>query len=318
MKTMVKIIGTLLLLAGIVGIMVFGSRVKIELPKAEAYHTEEKLNMKEIQKLKIQPDFSDLEIVLVDQGDLRAVLDGQRMKNEQIQLLINKEKNQASIEVKKSTKSNGIFHLTSWVRFHQENYKLVVYLPKQKYEQVQIEDGFGNIFARDIKDIKDFMITSYSGNIEIENYTGGLLSIEESASNIELNKIQANLAIDTDYGDIRGEEWKGSLMDLRTESGNINVKRIDGKIVAESGNGDIELKQLIGNYDYQITNQMGNVTVSYLTPPSQVQFDLTSEDGKVRMNLPGAMQSVNQNQEDSMEMQARIRDLWVSRGKVRI
>lgn len=306
---MVKIVGTLLLIVGIVGIMVFGSRInfKLKIPKPEPYHAEQQISSKEVQKLKINPGESDLQIVLVDEGDLRVVFDGYRMKHEQIKLVVQKQKNQALVDLQQSTTSKSILHLLPFMQFNHPNNQLVVYLPKQKYEQIQIDDGLGEILANDITDIKDFTINSHFGYIQMENFKGRQISIQKSDGTVELNKIQANLAIDTDYGDISGGEWKGSLIDLHTENGNINVNRVDGKIVAESSTGDIKLKQLIGNYDYQITNQMGSVTLSYLTPPTQVQFDLTSEFGKARLNLPSAMQSVNHNQNDSMESGEQVK-----------
>lgn len=300
MKTVVKIVGTLLLLVGVVGIMVFGSRIKVKIPQIEPYHMEEQVDIKGIQKIKIQPEMFDVQVVQVDQGDLRAVLDGYRMMNDQIDLMVNKINNQAVIKIKSTTKGDRLLQWFAWARKRHPEHKLVIYVPKQQYEQIQVESSHGQVVVKDITHTKEFSIgESNSGMIQVDHFKGDLLAIKGYDSSVEMNDVQAKIEVDIQSGTITGEQWKGSLIDLRTDYGNIDVKGIDGKILAELETGEIQLKRLVGNYDHQIHNEMGNVNLSYLTPPSQIQFDLLSEMGEIKLNLPGAMKDANQN--DSME-----------------
>lgn len=193
---------------------------------------EEKIDMKEIEDLRISFTSADINVILTDTEELKVVQYSNKELRDKELFSINKTNSKVEI-------AEG--NLGVRFSFNLFNcYKVVydIYIPRDYSENLSMKTVSGDIKISEELKVKNIEVISTSGNIELQS----------NFKTIEMN-------IKTVSGDITIEKIESDKLLLETTSGDIKIKSATNSIDAKSISGNIEFKNISGNLKAKTTSR---------------------------------------------------------------
>lgn len=242
-----------------------------EIRKEEYKRQEEKIDIVDVEKLKIEFDTSDLNVFFTDENEIKVIqYSYQELKGNEIFKI---DKSSSNITISK--KGNRGFHF-----FYMNQIVFDVYIPKAYEESLEIKAVSGNIKGDENLKFKNLKISSTSGDIEMANIEADNINIETVSGDIELQNIGNNtIKLKTVSGNIIVGSAKGEI-EAKSTSGNIKIEKIEGEVELNSTSGEIKSNdfKITGNSKVKTTS--GNIKM-YLNEESNCQIQTKSVSGNV-------------------------------------
>ena len=129
------------------------------------------------------------------------------------------------------------------------NSRMEIYLPAGYKNNIYISTASGNIKSGLILKVREFELTTASGDIEFNEVSGANLTISSASGDIEFNEVSGeNLTISSASGNLNFKKAEGNRK-LSTSSGDIKVYGGSGKTEISSISGSIYVQNSIGDFD---------------------------------------------------------------------
>lgn len=248
-----------------------GFRDLSDIRKEEYIRKEEKIDLTDIEKLKIELESSDVNVFFTEESEVKVTqYSYKELKGDEV---FKVDKSSSSITISK--KNNIHFHF-----FYANQVVFDVYIPKMYEKDLEIKTVSGDIKTNDNLKFEDLKIYSTSGDIKIGDIQAENINIETVSGDIELqNLLEDTIKLKTVSGDISVESAKGKI-EAKTTSGNIEIEKIEGKVELTSTSGDIESKDFKVTENSKVKTTSGNVKM-YLNEESNCEIRTKSTSGDV-------------------------------------
>lgn len=249
----------ILLLVIIIGLVVFlvlclnGGLNLTEIFKNKSSNIvfDETYEVKTISDLEILSNAGDVYFEESTDENIRIVVYGKNSND----LKVNQ--NEEKLEVDYSQ------HKYSWFGFISYTNDIIVYIPKDYSNDINITNNYGDCKISDLENatininascgnidlgtIKNATLKCEYGDINLENILNKC-TIQAECGNIKINKLQIkeNSLIKSEYGNVKIKETNDIYIDAKTELGNVNINtnnrnaEIILKIEAECGDIKVE------------------------------------------------------------------------------
>lgn len=242
-----------------------------EIRKEEYKRQEEKIDIANVDKVKIDFASSDVNIFFTDENEIKVVqYSYQELKGDETFKI---DKSSSNITISK--KSNKNFHF-----FYMNQIVFDIYIPNAYEESLEVKTVSGDIKGDENLKFKNLTMSSTSGDIEMANVEADNINLETVSGEIKLQNIGNNtIKLKTVSGDILVESAKGNI-EAKSTSGNIEIEKIEGEVELNSTSGEIESDdfKITGNSKVKTTS--GNVRM-YLNEESNCQIQTKTVSGNV-------------------------------------
>lgn len=260
--------------------------------KEEYIRKQEKVEISDISKLKLEFKSSDLNVFFTEENDIRVVQYSYKELREDQLFQVNKTS--SSITIQENLKPQ--FHIF-YIGF-MEQIAYDVYIPKTYEKSLEIKSVSGDVEVNESLKFEDLTISSTSGDIKMGNIEAKDIEIETISGDIKLQELQSdNLKLKTVSGDIGAESATGKI-EAKTTSGNIEVKEIKGDVEFTSVSGNIKSEDFKITGDSRVKTTSGDVKM-YLNQESNCEIGTKTTSGNVtlpnRRNVMGVEPYVELN-----------------------
>ncbi len=158
------------------------------------------------------------------------------------------------------------------------NSRMEIYLPAGYKNNIYISTASGNIKSGLILKVREFELTTASGDIEFNEVSGANLTISTASGDIEFNEVSgANLTISSASGDIEFNEVSGENLTISSASGNLNFKKAEGNRKLSTSSGDIKV------YGGSGKTEISSISGSIYVQNSIGDFDAGTSSGDIKV-----------------------------------
>lgn len=270
--------------------MHFGSSENVR--KEEYIRKQEKIEISDISKLKLEFKSSDLNVFFTEESDIRVVqYSYKELREDQ---LFSVDRTSSSVEISENRKPQFFIFYIGFM----EQIAYDVYIPKTYEKDLEIKSVSGDIEVNEILKFEDLTISSTSGDVKMGNVEAQNIKIETISGDIKLQDIESdNIKLKAVSGDIKALSAIGNI-ETKTTSGEIEFGKIDGKIDATSVSGNIKSENFKVTKDSKIKTTSGDVKM-YLNEESNCEIWTKTTSGNVtlpnRRNVMGVEPYVELN-----------------------
>lgn len=218
---------------------------------AETKSTEQIFEADTISTINVKANNQEIAVEKSNTDDIQVTLTDKEEFNSKYELHTEVQDSTLTINVDRKNFFSRMFQMPDFSKLFDDNWfefgepTVIVYVPDNQFDEINVEVDNGMIVAEDI-----------------------------NAKNIVAN---------TDNGRIEMEEVVAEQSELSTSNGMIKVSDISGDITAKTDNGAIEteLDSLDRNVTLETDN--GKINVEVEKEPTNVLFDVDVENGHVNM-----------------------------------
>ena len=225
---------------------------------------EEKVDLTDIEKLKIELNTSDVNVFFTEESELKVIQYSYKELKENEEFKV--DKSSSNITIRK--KNNKHFNF-----FYVNNIVFDIYIPKMYEQELDISVVSGDIKTNDnLKKLESDVtkLKTVSGDISVESAKGEI-EAKSVSGNIEIEKIDGNVELTSTSGDIESQDFKitGKSM-IKTTSGNVNM------YINKESNCQIKAKSTSGNIDFPDgRNVMGQ--------EPYIELDVQTTSGNIKL-----------------------------------
>ena len=274
-----------------------GFRDSSDIRKEEYIRKEENIDLTDIEKLKIELESSDVNVIFTEENELKVIqYSNKELKGDEE---FKVDKSSSNITIREKNKIHFSF-------FNINKIVLDIQIPKNYEKELDINTVSGYIKTNDNLKFKNLKVHSTSGDIEMGDIEADNINIETVSGDINLKKLENNVTkLKTVSGDISVESAKGEI-EAKSVSGNIEIEKIDGNVELTSTSGDIE------SQDFKITGKSiikttsGNVDM-YINKESNCQIKAKSTSGNI--NFPEGRNVIGQEPYIELNVQTTSGDI---------
>lgn len=147
------------------------------------------------------------------------------------------------------------------IGFYTEETEMLVYLPKDHYEKLEVSASSGDVVLTNEFVFDDADISLSSGSVDIGTNIKNSLKIETSSGNVNIiNPSSENMNIKTSSGKVTIESVSVGNIDVVTQSGDIYVKDAGSEnMYLESSSGEVVMDSVVNVGDLEVVTQSGEV-----------------------------------------------------------
>ncbi|MBO4419027.1 MAG: DUF4097 family beta strand repeat protein [Oscillospiraceae bacterium] len=207
----------------------------------------------DFQNISIRSETEDIDFVLTDDGSCKVVL-------------YEREKVTHSVDVANGTLSIKQMDTRKWYDniavFSTDSPKITVYLPRNEYAALSIEESTGDISLPGEIGFESIQITASTGDITCFSSASKSIRVQTSTGHIRLEKLSAgeiDLTASTGRIELRSVECAGALR-VGVSTGRVELSELRCESLASTGStGDITLKQVTAAGKMEIERSTGDV-----------------------------------------------------------
>lgn len=120
------------------------------------------------------------------------------------------------------------------------------------------------------------------------------INVKSDTGSIQLKNVKAEqLVVKSDTGAIALDRFEGNDLELRSDTGRITVGDGQGNVRLRTNTGSIETKLREVGDNVEIRTDTGSIKLQLGSVPPSVKFDLSSDVGRVTLDVPGVDLSEN-------------------------
>ena len=242
-----------------------------DIRKEEYKRQEEKIDITDIEKIKVELDTSDVNVFFTEESEIKVIqYSYKELKGDEV---FKVDRSSSNITISK--KSNMHFHF-----FYINQSAFDVYIPKAYEESLEIRVVSGDIKADENLKFRNLKIYSTSGDIEMANVEADEINIESVSGDIELQNIgNSTIKLKTVSGNIEVESTKGKI-EAKSTSGNIEIEKIEGEVELNTVSGEIESNDFRITGTSKIKTTSGNVKM-FLNSENNCEIKAKSTSGNI-------------------------------------
>jgi lia operon protein LiaG len=111
--------------------------------------------------------------------------------------------------------------------------------------------------------------------------------IKTITGDVHASMLEANICkLQSVTGDMELEGFKGKELTVKTQTGDLTGREIEAQVDIETQTGDAELQLAKLSQNVSVGSQTGELLISLKNPPDAAQFDLRSDTGEIKAELP--------------------------------
>ena len=148
---------------------------------------------------------------------------------------------------------------------------------------LRMESEVGDISTEGIRNELTHLHTSV-GDITAKNMQG-LLDFETEVGDVILDNFEGIANCKTSVGDITFKNIQGTS-DLKSDNGDISIENLTGKVTCSTDIGQLTGEKIWATEDCIFQNSIGDIDLQLLNPLSEVNLDLNTSMGKVKVVRP--------------------------------
>jgi len=241
-----SVIALLLLLVGVVGsVLTYKFTSKFD------FVTEEiKFKDDSFSKIEVSMNDAQVELIPTNGPDTLIEISGHDLKNNFSATIT-----ESTLSIAHKESKQKLYNFD----FGKKRTTLKVYIPKQRYDTLQIQSDNGSFSAENI-DANEVNVKANDGTIELRN--------------INATKILT----ESDNGRINGDNLIGTTVSAKANDGQINLKSITADSISSiSDNGKVELEEIKG----ELSAKANDGQITLLTETLNYPIEFSANNGRI-------------------------------------
>lgn len=264
-----SILGTILLVIGIIGVLLTYSSEK------ENVTEQREIQDEDFNAIDINTDNAKIEIIATNDATSKVELTGSRPKNSKNKYTVDVADDKLLIELKEQ--QGKLFNFD----FLSTSLTLKVYVPEKEYESLKVTSDNGKVNMNHLN-VKEINATTSNGRLEMGDITGSKLIADTDNGRIQAGNMQVgDVKMKSSNGKIELSQVEASRIKTETDNGKVIFDDVAGELVGKTSNGKISV--LTDNLDRPIEFETDNGSIKIETKkrPENVEFDVNVDNGKV-------------------------------------
>ncbi|KJL03698.1 MULTISPECIES: DUF4097 family beta strand repeat-containing protein [Priestia] len=252
-KKKLSVLAGILIIVGIIG-----SLLTYRAIDPEPISKEKVINSNQVSKVNIDTDNTRVHVYPIKGSDIKVTLKGETSSN---------IKKDFTTDVKNSTLFISYNEQQrSWINFDivsvLKPLSINVYLPEKQYNSLGVSSSNGYVSVKKLR-AEDVSIRANNGRVELEN----------------IDSKNLNTSVHNGLTSIKNAAAK--TIQTKANNGKITLSNVEGSLKGETHNGSIALEtaELDRNIDFKTHN--GKIKITTKKEPSNVQFNVSVDNGKV-------------------------------------
>ncbi|MED4045332.1 DUF4097 family beta strand repeat-containing protein [Priestia aryabhattai] len=252
-KKKLSVLAGILILVGIIGGLLTYRAID-----PEPMSKEKVINSNQVSKVNIDTDNTRVHVYPIKGDNIKVTLKGETSPN---------IKRDFTTDVKNSTLFISYNEQQrSWVNFDivsvLKPLSINVYLPKKQYNSLKVSSSNGYVSVKKLL-AEDVSIRANNGRVELEDIDS------------------QNLTTSVHNGLTSIKNARAKIVGVKGNNGKITLSNVQGSLKGETHNGSIalETEELDRDIDFKTNN--GKITITTEKEPSNVQFNVSVDNGKV-------------------------------------
>ncbi len=243
----------------------------------ENIRKEEKIELNEIDTIKLNFKTSDIKVMITDEPELK-IIQYSNKKLEEKELFYT-SKNNKEITVKETKQDfKFTFNIFNMYRMAYD-----IYIPKNYEGNIFIESVSGDINIDEEIKLNNAEIKTTSGDIVFsKTVNANELKIKTVSGEIKLDKVNSNeLVLEATSGDIEVTDIINSV-EIKSVSGDISVDNGNGKMLLESTSGDITAYNFTVKEQSKIKTVSGDIKTN-INKESNCKINTSTTSGDIKL-----------------------------------
>lgn len=254
----ILIILLFIIIIGLIGFLVLGINGRLILPngvmnlgtRTGEIVLDENFDLETIKEIEILSEAGDITFEKSTDSSIRVIAYGKNESDVKVNLYENK------------LKVDYIGQARSWMNFGFYKNDIIVYIPENYSENLNIKNEYGNCKISDLENAS--------------------ISIDSDCGNIELGKVR-DIIVDCDYGNVKIDTILNKCK-IKSDCGNIEIKKIQIQENSEikSDYGNIEIKEINDIYvDADV--DLGEAKINGNNRQSDITLKINADCGNVNI-----------------------------------
>lgn len=252
-KKKLSVLAGILILIGVIG-----SLLTYRAIDPEPISKEKVINSNQVSKVNINTDNTRVHVYPIKGSDIKVTLKGETSPN---------IKRDFTTDVKNSTLFISYNEQQrSWVNFDivsvLKPLSINVYLPEKQYNSLKVSSSNGYVSVKKLR-AADVSVRANNGRVELEDIDS------------------QNLTTSVHNGLTSIKNAAAKTVQAKGNNGKITLSNVEGSLEGETHNGSIALETEELDRDIDFKTHNGKVEITTEKEPSNVQFNVSVDNGKV-------------------------------------
>lgn len=172
--------------------------------------------------------------------------------------------------------------------WRQDEMTVTVFLPKDKYEKLEIETGSGDMYVDDGLTFTAARTKTGSGDLELYAPVTEDLAVKSSSGDVTVKRIGCKkVSVMTSSGSVGIANCRDDSVVITSSSGDVSLADCTAaSVIANTASGDLRFAQLTVTEILNVTSASGDIQ---LIDPTAAQIEITSKSGEVTGTLTQPM-----------------------------
>ncbi len=299
------VLSTFLIIA-LVNILIMATQNGFRFGKVERIpeniRKQEKIELNEINAIKLNFKASDVNVMITDEPELKIIQYSNKELEEKDLFYASVSNNELVV---KETKSNG-FRV---YLFNTTNIAYDIYVPKNYEGNIFVESVSGDVFIDEELKLNNVEIKNTSGDIVFNRtISANEVKIKTVSGDIKLNDVNSNsLILESTSGDINTGRTT-NYFEAKSVSGDVSIGGANGKISIQTTSGDIS------GYNFNIKEKSnaksvsGDIKIS-LDKDSNCKINTNTTSGDIK--LPNGINVIGNEPYAELELKTTSGDIRI-------
>lgn len=264
-----SILGSVLLVAGIIGVLLTYSSEKETVSEVREIQDED------FNAIDINIDNAEVKVIATEDTTSKVELTGSKPKADKSKFIVDVVDGKLLIELKERQGKllNFDFLTTSLT--------LNVYVPKKDYKSLKVISDNGKINMEHLN-AKAIEATTSNGRLEMKDIKGSKVTAEVDNGRIQVENMQVDdMNLKSNNGTVELSQVDASYVKTETDNGKVLLEDVAGELVGKTSNGRISLVTDNLERPIEFETDNGIIKIETTKRPENVSFDVSVDNGKV-------------------------------------
>jgi len=259
---------------------------------------DEKISMKNIDKLEINFVSADVYTHTTDENEVRVIQYANKELKENRLFQSYRSNQTLSIEDSESKIHFGFFISTNIV--------YEIFIPEEYRENISIKTVSGDIIIEDSLDSENLTLKSTSGDIKNTSTLTSTMDIQTVSGDVDLENVIGTTRIKTTSGDVKANTLEGEF-NIQTVSGDVRMNSLIGNTNIQTTSGDIKISRLELQKESNMKTVSGDVHLGLENTHCEIRTKTTSGD----VRLPNGSSLVGDRVDFIFEIKTTSGDITI-------
>ncbi|MCM3342220.1 DUF4097 domain-containing protein [Paenibacillus sp. MER TA 81-3] len=168
-------------------------------------------------------------------------------------------------------------------------------------DTIALQASSGNVKAQHFK-ADALTFDTGSGNTDAAQITGKTVNVKSSSGNIQVQAVEADaITLQANSGNVTADEFKAETLTFNTDSGTVDLANGEAALQGVTSSGNIEVKFDDLLHDADLKANSGSVTVDLANEPKSLAVDFRGGSGNGRIEWNGMTYEENSENGSSLK-----------------